>query len=137
MKELSPMEISVFRSRRRVAAFALSVLMLVCLQTAVFGAGPAPQQAPQGPHIYVQDTQKVQVSHSGDADAVQSLVAGQARPLSSASADLDEDGVADLLVGYGTPTGGGGGLRPGPLGAFCPPKPTPIPRSFPGRFSSP
>src|SRR5258708_26900555 len=94
--------------------------MLVCLQTAVFGAGPAPQQAPQGPHIYVQDTQKVQVSHSGDADAVQSLVAGQARPLSSASADLDEDGVTDLLVGYGTPTGGAVVLHPGNLGAFSP-----------------
>ncbi len=114
------MEISVLRSRRRVAALALSVLMLVCLQTAVFGAGPAPQQAPQGPHIYVQDTQKVQVSHSGDADAVQALVAGQARPLSSASADLDEDGVTDLLVGYGTPTGGAVVLHRGNLDAFAP-----------------
>src|SRR5258708_8523104 len=120
MKELSPMEISVLRSRRRVAALALSVLMLVCLQTAVFGAGPAPQQAPQGPHIYVQDTQKVQVSHSGDADAVQSLVGGGGRAWAGACADVDEDGVADLLVGYGTPTGGAVVLHRGNLDAFAP-----------------
>src|SRR5258708_15491352 len=111
--------------------------MLVCLQTAVFGAGPAPQQAPQGPHIYVQDTQKVQVSHSGDADAVQSLVAGQARPLSSASADLDEDGVADLLVGYGTPTGGAVGLHRGNLDAFSSPNHPSILAHARGAFPSP
>src|SRR5260370_5604555 len=110
---------SALRFRGRFIAFAFSVVMLFCVQTALFAAGPAPQ-APQGPHIYVQDTQAVKVSHSGDADAVQALVAGQAQPLSSASADLDEDGVADLLVGYSTPTSGVVVLHRGDLDAFAP-----------------
>src|SRR5258708_30113817 len=94
--------------------------MLVCLQTAVFGAGPAPQQAPQGPHIYVEVSEEVQVGHGGEAEAVQSRVGGGGRAWAGACADVDEDGVADLLVGYGTPTGGAVVLHRGNLDAFAP-----------------
>jgi CSLREA domain-containing protein len=93
--------------------------MLLCLQVALFATGPA-QHTPQGPHIYVQDTQPVRVNHSGDSAAVQALVTGQAQPLSSTSADIDEDGVTDLLVGYGTPTGGAVVVHRGNLDAFAP-----------------
>src|SRR5437016_8539367 len=110
------MIISAERFTRSVVAFWLHVLILFCLHTALFAGGPAPQ----GPHIDVQETQPLRVNHLGDPAAVQALVSGAAQPLSSASADIDEDGVADLLVGYGTPAGGVVVLYRGNLDAFAP-----------------
>jgi CSLREA domain-containing protein/uncharacterized repeat protein (TIGR01451 family) len=92
---------------------------MLYLQGVVFAAGSF-QQTFQGPQIYVQDTQAVKVNHTGAIAAVQALTAGSAQPLSSTSADIDEDGVADLLVGYNTPAGGAVVLHRGNLDAFAP-----------------
>src|ERR1700680_4585687 len=108
----------VLRFGQRVVALSSPVLILFYLQAALAAGGPAPPS--QGPHIYVQDAQRVRVNHSGDPAAVQALVTGQAQPLSFASADVDEDGVADLLVGYSTPIGGAVVLHRGNLDAFAP-----------------
>lgn len=110
----------VLLSHRRVFVFPALILILFGLQAALSVAEPIGQQSPQGPHIYVQDTQPVKVNHLGPPAALQSLAMGQAQPLSSASADIDEDGVADLLVGYNTPTGGAIVLHRGNLDAFAP-----------------
>jgi CSLREA domain-containing protein/uncharacterized repeat protein (TIGR01451 family) len=110
----------VLLSHRRVFAFSALILILFGLQAALSVAEPIGQQTPQGPHIYVQDTQPVKVNHLGPSVAVKSLAMGQAQPLSSASADIDEDGVPDLLVGYNTPTGGVVVLHRGNLDAFAP-----------------
>ncbi len=110
----------VLLSHRRVFAVPALILILFGLQTVLYGAEPIRQQTPQGPHIYVQGTQPVKVNHLGPPATVQSLAMGQAQPLSSASADIDEDGVADLLVGYNTPTGGVVVLHRGNLDAFAP-----------------
>ncbi|HEV3316142.1 MAG TPA: CSLREA domain-containing protein [Candidatus Angelobacter sp.] len=130
------MIVSVLRSSRRVVAFSLFVLMLFCLQAALFAAGPA-QRTPQGPHIYVQDTQPVSVNHLGDAAAVQALATGKAQPLSSTSADVDEDGVTDLLVGYNTPMGGAVVFHRGNLDAFAPQSRTSFLAIARGEFPSP
>src|ERR1700693_5946417 len=113
------MNVSVVRSLRRVVALSSPVLILFYLQVALAAAGPAPPS--EGPHIYLQDTQLLRINHSGDPAAVQALVTGEAQPLCFASADVDEDGVADLLVGYGTPIGGAIVLHRGNLDAFAPP----------------
>ena len=46
--------------------------------------------------------------------------AGQPQPLAMASADFDEDGVADLVVGYGLDKGGVIALLRGNLDALAP-----------------
>jgi hypothetical protein len=43
----------------------------------------------------------------GNLQARQALMSGEARPLAMATADFDEDGVADLIAGY---AGAGGGI---------------------------
>ncbi|HEV2991424.1 MAG TPA: CSLREA domain-containing protein [Candidatus Angelobacter sp.] len=68
----------------------------------------------------MQDSQAIKVNHTGNSPAVQTLVAGNAQPLSSISADIDEDGVADLLAGYSTAAGGVVVLHRGNLDAFAP-----------------
>jgi hypothetical protein len=74
-----------------------------------------------GRHIAVQDPQAISVEFVGPQDAVQALQSGQARPLSLARGDFDEDGIEDLVAGYSAP--GGKGivvLYRGNLDAFAP-----------------
>ncbi len=68
----------------------------------------------------MQDSQPITANHLGTPAAVQALVTGQARPLSSTSADIDEDGVSDLLVGYSALGGGVIAVHRGNLDAFAP-----------------
>jgi CSLREA domain-containing protein/uncharacterized repeat protein (TIGR01451 family) len=119
MKELHAVTISVSPSSvslswKRVIACLASALLLVCLHTALFA------QSSRGPHVYVEDGQALKVKHSGEPGAIQALATGQAQSLSVASADLDEDGVADLVVGYSAPGGGIIAVHRGNLDAFAP-----------------
>jgi CSLREA domain-containing protein/uncharacterized repeat protein (TIGR01451 family) len=92
---------------------------MFCLHGVLFAGGPS-QKTFQGPQIYVQDAQALKVNHGGTSAAVQALATGNAQPLASTSADVDEDGVADLLVGYSTPAGGVVVVHRGNLDAFAP-----------------
>src|ERR1700730_7356247 len=98
----------------------VTILILFRLPATLFAASPVPQQTPSGPHIYVQDSQPLKINSSGSPAAVQSPMTGQAQPLSSTSADVDEDGGADPLVGCSTPGGGAIVLHRGNLDAFAP-----------------
>lgn len=113
------MKSSVLRCCRHCIAFSLVIFLILCLQASLF-AVQSSQQASRGPQIYVQDSQAIKVNHTGNSSAVQALAAGNAQPLSSTSADIDEDGVADLLAGYSTPAGGVVVLHRGNLDAFAP-----------------
>src|ERR1700687_4822946 len=104
----------------RLAAMFVSILILLGLEAALLAVPAVAQQTPIGPHMYVRDSQTLNVNHAGKPNAVQILATGQAHPLSSTAADVDEDGVADLLVGYSTPTGGAVVLHWGNLDAFAP-----------------
>ena len=91
------MKSSVSRCCRHCVAFSLVIfLFILCLQVSSF-AVQSSQQASRGPQIFMQDSQAVKVNHTGNSAAVQALASGNAQPLSSISADVDEDGVADLL----------------------------------------
>jgi hypothetical protein len=105
---------------RILACCALVVLCLGFSNSAV-AAGPQAQSAPdstiaKGPKIWLQESQSLNVTHVGPAAS--GMTAGE--PLSMVAADIDYDGVQDLLVGYRTPSGGVVVLHRGNLDAFAP-----------------
>ena len=117
------MKSSVLRCCRHCVAFSLFIFLcfIFCLPASLFAVQSSQQTSTsRGPQIYVQESQAIKVNHTGSSPAVQALAAGNAQPLSSASADVDEDGVADLLAGYSTPAGGVVVLYRGNLDAFAP-----------------
>jgi uncharacterized repeat protein (TIGR01451 family) len=78
------------------------------------------QQAPaRGPKIWLADNQPVPVK-TGSAGLAQSVTAGQAQPLAMAAADVDSDGIADLVAGFSAPGGGSIVIHRGNLDAFAP-----------------
>src|SRR4051812_11736583 len=78
------------------------------------------QQAPaRGPKIWLADNQAVPVRPVGPALA-QSVAAGQAQALSMATADVDGDGVADMVAGFSAAGGGNIVIHRGNLDAFAP-----------------
>ena len=106
---------------RILACCAVIVLCLGLCNSAV-AAGPVAQSAPntvaQGPKIWLQENQSLNVNHVGPAAG--SMIGGSAQPLSMVAEDVDRDGVQDLLVGYSTPGGGVVVLHRGNLDAFAP-----------------
>jgi photosystem II stability/assembly factor-like uncharacterized protein len=52
------------------------------------------------PWISLSDGRELMTSYIGPEDAMEAIEQNQAQPLSLASADFDEDGVADLVCGY-------------------------------------
>ena len=73
--------------------------------------------------------------YAGDDGARRLLESGQASPLALATADFDEDGVADLVSGYAD---GGGGiitLHRGNVDSLFPNTPAAKRRQAAGRFS--
>jgi hypothetical protein len=58
------------------------------------------------PWINLGDGHELLSSYSGQTTLISQMQAGQARPLSLAAADLDGDGVPDLLSGFATLSGG-------------------------------
>ena len=65
------------------------------------------------------------------------LIAGQAQPLSMISADVDGDGIGDLVVGYSTPNGGTIAVYRGNLDAFAPQSDASFQAIGRGEFPSP
>jgi hypothetical protein len=57
--------------------------------------------------LKLSDGRELFSAFAGNPQARQALMSGEARPLSLAAADFDEDGVADLIAGY---AGAGGGI---------------------------
>jgi uncharacterized repeat protein (TIGR01451 family) len=96
------------------------------------------QQAPvRGPRIWMGDNQAVPVKTNGAAGLSQGLASGQIQPLSMATADVDGDGVADLVTGFGTPTGGMIIVHRGNLDAFAPQSNASLQAIGHGQFPSP
>src|SRR5947209_6284681 len=91
------------------------------------------QQAPaSGPKIWLQDNQSLPVVHTGAA-----AQAGLGQPLAMASADIDGDGIADLVVGHSAPGGGVIAIHRGNLDAFAPQSDASLQAIGRGEFPSP
>src|SRR5260370_27981901 len=92
---------------RRRTAVAASDLNASAMPAAVMGDQVTVQAAGKGlPWINLTDGREVVAAHTGRADLCQVLENNQAAPLALASADLDEDGVPDLVCGYRAEKGG-------------------------------
>ena len=72
------------------------------------------------PFINLSDGRDVITGYDGPTELVEALEENNARPLSLASADFDEDGVPDLISGYAGPSGGIVTLHRGNLILFIP-----------------
>jgi uncharacterized repeat protein (TIGR01451 family) len=103
----------------RFFACFLLIFASLALLAPLFSPG-ATGQGPVGPKIWLQESRTLPVSHAGDTTVVGALVSGQAQPLAMTSADIDGDGVTDLIVGYRSASGGTLVVHRGNLDAFAP-----------------
>src|SRR5262249_46136416 len=88
-------------------AIVASDLNASTMPAALMGDQVTVQAAGRGlPWINLTDGREVIAAHTGPADLCQVLEDNQATPLAMASADLDEDGVPDLVCGYRAQRGG-------------------------------
>ena len=100
-------------------------------------AGASPKSSESGPSVWLQESQPLAVTHVDATGKRRSLAAAGAQPLSLVSGDFDEDGVEDLVVGYGTQAGGLIAVHRGNLDAFAPQSHESWQATAEGRFPSP
>ena len=101
---------------------SVSILLLLLILSGLVNFQPAAAlQAPaRGPKIWLGDNQAVPMTPVGAGTLAQSVAAGQAQPLSMATADVDGDGVADMVAGFSAPGGGAIVIHRGNVDAFAP-----------------
>ena len=108
----------------RVRSIAiLAVIVVFVLQTFALAAPlQVPQAQPTGPKIWLGERQQLPMQSAGGPAGAAALaghaavVSAGAQPLSLTTGDVDEDGIADLLVGYA----GHVTIQHGNLDAFAP-----------------
>jgi hypothetical protein len=94
------------------------LLLILCLATAVAAGQPAVASA-AGQRIWLDAPRNLNLRYVGRSGAA-ALGNGHAQALSLAQGDLDEDGVADLVVGYATANGGAVAIHRGNPDARAP-----------------
>lgn len=87
------------------------------------------------PWINMTDGRDVLTAYEGPDDLVRLMSQNSARPLSLASADFDEDGMPDLIAGYGTARGGIIAMHRGNVDSVYPNNPTAKQHKAEGAFS--
>jgi hypothetical protein len=70
--------------------------------------------------LKLSDGRELISTFDGNLQARQALMSGEAHPLAVATADFDEDGVADIITGYAGPDGGIVSLHRGNVDALYP-----------------
>jgi len=123
---LSPLETSASKPQMKPAAIDHAHLNeAVSLHAA--GRG--------NPYINLSDGRDMITGYDGPVELVEALEQNRAKPLSLASADFDEDGVADLVSGYAGPGGGIITLHRGNVDSIYPNAPEAKQRQAEGAFT--
>ena len=104
--------------RVNLPAFLALLLLMVCVSTAVAAGQPA-MASGSGQRIWLDAPRNLNLRYTGESGAA-ALSAGRAQALSLAQGDLDEDGVADLVIGYATAKGGAVAIHRGNPDARAP-----------------
>ncbi|HEY1938475.1 MAG TPA: hypothetical protein VGJ33_11125 [Candidatus Angelobacter sp.] len=115
-------------------ASAIFLVLILCAGNRL----PALQQSPTpGPRIWLADNQSVPVKTAGAPGTAESVAAGKAQPLSMATADVDGDGVADMVAGFSAAGGGFVVVHRGNIDAFAPQSNTSLQAIGHGQFPAP
>lgn len=88
------------------------------------------------PEINLSDGREVLTDYEGRADITQILQQDRAQPLAMATADFDEDGAPDLVVGYASAGAGVVSLLRGNVDTIYPNSPEAQARRVAGRFTN-
>jgi predicted outer membrane repeat protein len=116
---MQPSSQSRFQFQSVILRTFLSLLLLVPGVSAAAAAGhPAPASG-SGQRIWLDAPRNLSLRYAGGRGAA-ALSAGHAEALSLAQGDLDEDGVADLVIGYATGNGGAVAIHRGNPDARAP-----------------
>jgi hypothetical protein len=103
---------------------------------AVLGDSVSVQASGRGkPWINLGDGHELLSSYSGEATLISQVQGGQARPLSLAAADLDGNGVPDLLSGFASQGGGILAVYRGNVDSIYPNSPQALARKRSGTFT--
>jgi CSLREA domain-containing protein len=119
---------------------SVSILLLLLILSSLgnyLPAAKALQAAARGPKIWLGDNQALPMTPVGAPTLAQSVAAGQAQPLSMATADVDGDGVADMVAGFSAPGGGAIVIHRGNIDAFAPQSDASFQAIAHGQFSAP
>ncbi len=116
-----------------------SILFLLLSLSGLVNYLPAAAlQAPvRGPKIWLGDNQALPMTPVGPPTLAQSVATGQAQPLSMATADVDGDGVADMVAGFSAPGGGAVVIHRGNVDAFAPQSDASFQAISQGQFPAP
>ncbi|HEV7522828.1 MAG TPA: hypothetical protein VGP89_17130, partial [Candidatus Angelobacter sp.] len=108
-------------ARNRVIQSACILFLFLILSGWVNHLSATGIQAPvRGPKIWLGDNQALPVKAVGAPTLAQSVAAGQAQPTAMATADVDGDGIADMIAGFSAPGGGAIVIHRGNMDAFAP-----------------
>ncbi|HEX3584626.1 MAG TPA: CSLREA domain-containing protein [Candidatus Angelobacter sp.] len=103
-----------------VQSASILLLLLILSGLGTHLSATALQAPVRGPKIWLGDNQAVPVNSVGTVALAQNVASGQAQALSMATADVDGDGVADMVAGFSASGGGAIVIHRGNLDAFAP-----------------
>ncbi|HET8888255.1 MAG TPA: hypothetical protein VFQ41_05075 [Candidatus Angelobacter sp.] len=125
---------------RVIASIQSASILLLLMMLSGLGShlsATALQAPARGPKIWLGDNQALPMTPVGAPTLAQSVAAGQAQPLSMATADVDGDGVADMVAGFSAPGGGAIVIHRGNVDAFAPQSDASFQAIAHGEFPSP
>jgi uncharacterized repeat protein (TIGR01451 family) len=117
--------------------FAITVILLLVSSGVASHLFAQQQIVARGPKIWLGDNQALPVVPVGPTTLAQNVAAGKAQPLSMTAADVDGDGVSDMIAGFSAPGGGSLVIHRGNVDAFAPQSAASFQAIGRGQFPSP